>query len=155
LLHAALDALELRSFLKTSGGKGLHVVVPLTPREDWAAVKAFSHALVRHMVRHASDRFVAKSGPRNRVGRIFIDYLRNSRGGTTVAAFSPRARPGLSISLPLAWDDLPQFKSSAVASISTPLSHLAEAQLAWSDYPTVKQTLTRARKSLGLRSGGD
>src|SRR5439155_909563 len=81
LVHALLDELGLVNFLKTSGGKGLHVVVPLTPRADWDTVKDFSAAVVRHLAKVLPDRFVAKSGARNRVGKIFVDYLRNGRGG--------------------------------------------------------------------------
>ena len=85
LLHGTLDELGLTSFLKTSGGRGLHVVVPVTRRHDWDAVKGFAKALVDHMAHVAADRFVAKSGPKNRIGRIFIDYLRNGFGATTGA----------------------------------------------------------------------
>ena len=94
LTKAFLDELKLKSFLKTSGGKGLHIVVPLSPVANWDEVKDFSESIVVHLARTVPQRFVAKSGPRNRVGKIFIDYLRNSRGATTAAAFSARARPG-------------------------------------------------------------
>ncbi len=79
-MKALLDELGLASFLKTSGGKGLHVVVPITPRAGWDEVKAFAHDVVRHVAATIPQRFVAKSGPRNRVGKIFIDYLRNGVG---------------------------------------------------------------------------
>ncbi|HEX3140172.1 MAG TPA: DNA ligase D, partial [Rhizobacter sp.] len=113
LLKAFLDELGLKSFLKTSGGKGLHVVVPLTPKFDWDTVKAFSQAVVAHMAEVIPQRFVAKSGPKNRVGKIFIDYLRNGLGATTVAAWSARARPGLGVSVPLAWDELAGLAGAA------------------------------------------
>ncbi|MDQ3189892.1 MAG: DNA ligase D, partial [Pseudomonadota bacterium] len=106
LTKAFLDELKLKSFLKTSGGKGLHVIVPLTASLGWDEVKDFSEAVVVHLARTVPQRFVAKSGPSNRVGRIFIDYLRNGRGATTAAAFSARARPGLGVSVPLAWSEL-------------------------------------------------
>jgi bifunctional non-homologous end joining protein LigD len=70
-------------FLKTSGGKGLHVVVPIKPAAGWDTVKDFSQAIVQHLARTLPERFVAKSGPKNRVGKIFIDYLRNGFGATT------------------------------------------------------------------------
>lgn len=79
LTLALLDELGLKVFLKTSGGKGMHLVVPLTRRAGWAEVKDFSHALVEHMAGLFPDRFSAVSGPKNRIGRIFIDYLRNGR----------------------------------------------------------------------------
>jgi DNA ligase D-like protein (predicted polymerase) len=94
LTKRMLDMLELESFLKTSGGKGLHVVVPLTPKDGYDTVKDFSQAVVVHLARTLPNLFVAKSGAQNRIGRIFIDYLRNGNGATTAAAFSARARPG-------------------------------------------------------------
>jgi bifunctional non-homologous end joining protein LigD len=150
LVRGLLDELDLAAFCKSSGGKGLHVVVPLTPRDDWATVKDFSHAVVEHLAAHAGQRFVAKSGPKNRVGRIFVDYLRNGRGATTVAAFSPRARPGLGVSLPLAWDELPGLKGPAIASIDTPTRRLEAAARQWSDYGATRQTLGAAMRKLGF-----
>jgi len=102
LTRALLTELGLSSWLKTSGGKGLHVVVPLAPRLPYDAVKDFSQAIVQHLVQTIPARFAAKSGPANRVGRIFVDYLRNKHGATTAAAFSARARRGLGVSMPVA-----------------------------------------------------
>lgn len=107
LLRALLQELGLESWVKTTGGKGLHLFVPLAPAKDYAAVRAFSEALVRHLARTLPDRFVAKLGPRNRKGRIFIDYLRNGWVQSTAEAFSARARPGMGVSMPLTWDELP------------------------------------------------
>jgi bifunctional non-homologous end joining protein LigD len=101
-----LDALGLESFLKTSGGKGLHVVVPLAPRHDWDEVKAFSRALAEAMATQDPHRFTARMAKRERTGRIYVDYLRNSPGATTVAAYSVRARSGAPVSTPLHWDEL-------------------------------------------------
>ena len=95
LVHGLLSELGLVSCLKTSGGKGLHVVVPLKKQYDWDTVKSFSQAIVQHLARTVPQLFVARSGPKNRVGKIFIDYLRNGFGATMVAAWSARARPGL------------------------------------------------------------
>src|SRR4029078_9810464 len=92
--------------LKTSGGKGLHLVVPLKKQFDWDTVKDFSYAVVQHLARTLPARFAPKSGASTRVGRIFIDYLRNGYGATTVCAWSARARPGLGISVPVRWDEL-------------------------------------------------
>lgn len=149
LVQALLDELGLRSFAKSSGGKGLHVVVPLTPRDDWDFVKAFSHAVVRHLAAHLRQRFVAKSGPRNRVGRIFVDYLRNGRGATTASAYSARARPGLPISLPLSWDELPALDAAEIATIRTPFARLAVAAEHWRAYARTRQTLAHAASILG------
>ena len=100
LTRALLEELGLASFLKTSGGKGLHVIVPIAPKDDWDTVKALAKAIVEHMATIIPDRFVAKSGAKNRVGRIFVDYLRNGFGATTACAWSARARPGLGVSVP-------------------------------------------------------
>jgi bifunctional non-homologous end joining protein LigD len=106
LAHERLDALGLESFLKTSGGKGLHVVVPLAPRHDWDEVKAFARALAEAMATQDPHRFTARMAKRERTGRIYVDYLRNSPGATTVAAYSVRARSGAPVSTPLHWDEL-------------------------------------------------
>src|SRR6185437_7861937 len=106
LLKVVLDELGLRSFPETSGGKGFHVIVPLTRRQGWSETKAFSHAVARHMARVVPQRFSAVLGPKNRVGKIFIDYLRNSRGASMVAAFSVRARSGMGVSMPVLWDEI-------------------------------------------------
>jgi bifunctional non-homologous end joining protein LigD len=113
LVRVLLDELGLQSLLKTSGGKGLHIIVPFKPGLGWNAVKALSQSMVQHLARTLPDRFVSKSGPRNRVGKIFVDYLRNGRGATTVAAWSVRARPGLGISVPVDWSELPTLSSGA------------------------------------------
>jgi len=106
LALAVLDELKLNAFLKTTGGKGMHILVPLTPEADWATVKAFSKAIAEFMAKQIPSRFVAKMGPQNRVGKIFVDYLRNTRGASTVTAYSVRARPGLPISVPIAREEL-------------------------------------------------
>jgi len=149
LTKAFLDELKLKSFLKTSGGKGLHVVVPLSPVANWDEVKDFSEAIVVHLARTVPQRFVAKSGPRNRVGKIFIDYLRNSRGATTAAAFSARARPGLGVSMPLSWDELEDLKSASQWNITNALSRLKKQRVdPWQDYKRTRQTIKRAAQIL-------
>ena len=101
-----LADLGLESFVKTSGGKGLHVAVPLARRHEWDEVREFSRAIAEAMAREEPRRFVAKMAKRERAGRIFVDYLRNSPGATTVAAYSVRAKPGAPVSTPLHWDEL-------------------------------------------------
>ena len=144
LTRTMLTELGLQSWLKTSGGKGLHVVAPLTPKLADDEVKAFAKAVAQHLARALPQRFVAKSGPRNRVGRVFIDYLRNGEGQTTVAAFSARARPGLGVSMPIDWDQLDELKSAAPWTVRTAREYLSlEAADPWRDYWTVRQTIKR------------
>ena len=150
LMKKMLDMLELESFLKTSGGKGLHAVVPLTPKEGYDAVKGFAQDVVVHMARTLPQLFVAKSGERNRVGRIFIDYLRNGTGATTVAAFSARARPGLGVSVPLAWSELEGLERADQWNIFNIDERLAKQRGdPWKDYWKMRQPLTAAMKKLG------
>ena len=149
LMRTLLEELGLKSWLKTSGGKGLHVVVPLAAKMAYDTVKDFSRAVVAHMARTIPQRFVAKSGGSNRVGKIFIDYLRNGHGQTTAAAFSARARPGLGVSMPLHWDQLADLKSGAQWTIATAREHLSfEKADPWADYWSSRQTLTAARRRL-------
>lgn len=101
-----LAALKLESFVKTTGGKGLHVVVPLSGGTPWAAVKSFAKGLADAMEKDAPGRFVAKATKAARRGRIYVDYLRNGRGATAIAAYSTRARPGAPVSVPVTWDEL-------------------------------------------------
>ncbi|MDL2356910.1 MAG: DNA ligase D [Pseudomonadota bacterium] len=150
LMHAFLDELALPAFLKTSGGKGLHVVVPVKPAYDWDTVKDFSEAIVRHMADTLPDRFAFKSGPRNRVGKIFIDYLRNGRGATTAAAWSARVRPGLGISVPLAWDELMHVKAGDQWNVHNAHTRLDQGNAPWADYAKAARNLTAAMKKFGF-----
>jgi bifunctional non-homologous end joining protein LigD len=153
LVRALLQELGLPAFLKTSGGKGLHVVVPLKKQYDWDTVKGFSQAIVQHLARTLPDRFVAKSGPKNRVGRIFIDYLRNGFGATTAAAWSARARPGMGISVPVRWDELPKLKSGAHWTVGTVHERLDAGNAPWSDYEASRSALAPAMRKLGFKPG--
>lgn len=101
-----LAAVGLESGVKTTGGKGLHVLVPLLPRASWDEVKAFSKMLAVLMVNAAPERYIATMTKAKRDGKIFVDYLRNGRGATYIGAFSTRARPGAPVAMPLEWDEL-------------------------------------------------
>ncbi len=92
--------------MKTSGGKGLHVVVPLRPTRPWHDVKDFSHAIADLMVQAEPERYIATMSRQKRAGKVYIDYLRNGRGATFVAPYSTRRRPGAPVSAPLRWDEL-------------------------------------------------
>ncbi|MDH1261458.1 DNA ligase D [Pseudomonas sp. GD03944] len=112
LTLTVLDELKLQAFLKTSGGKGMHIIVPLARKDDWDSVKAFAKAISQFLARQLPERFTATMGPKNRVGKIFVDYLRNARGASTVAAYSVRARPGFAVSVPISREELPTLQSA-------------------------------------------
>jgi bifunctional non-homologous end joining protein LigD len=147
LLKLVLDELGLASFVKTSGGKGLHIIVPLTQKQGWDEVKAFSKAVAQHLAKVLPTRFSAVSGPKNRVGKIFVDYLRNSKGATSVAAFSVRARPGMGVSMPVSWDEVASLKSADQWTMQSAV----ERQLrlggdVWTGYADVRQGITAAMR---------
>ena len=147
-----LAELGLTSFCKTSGGKGFHVVVPLAKQAGWDEMKAFSQAVAQHMASTLPKLFSAKMGMQNRKGKIFIDYLRNNCGSSTVAAFSLRARPGLGASMPLSWDELDDVKSGDQWNIGNVREQL-EAMKGdpWASYDKARQRLTaEMKKRLGM-----
>ena len=150
LVRVFLEQLGLVSFIKTSGGKGLHVVVPIKRRHDWDTVKDFSQAIVQHLAQTLPQLFVAKSGPRNRVGKIFIDYLRNGFGATTVCAWSVRARKGLGVSVPIAWDAVPRLTSGAQWTLQNIHTRLDQGNAPWAAYARSAQHITSAMKALGF-----
>ena len=149
LMKDELRSLSLAGWLKTSGGKGLHIVVPIGARLDYEIVKGFSQAIVQHMARVNPERFVSKAGGTKRVGKVFIDYLRNGHSQTTVVAFSARARQGLGVSMPIAWDELQEITGGAHWTIANGLDRVKRQTLdPWADYWTCKQTLTKAMQLL-------
>jgi bifunctional non-homologous end joining protein LigD len=149
LVKHLLDELGLKSWLKTSGGKGLHVMVPIAPKQGWDTVRGFAQDAVAHLAKVIPQRFVAKSGGRNRVGRVFVDYLRNNHGATTATAYSARARPGLGVSMPIDWDDLKTLKRSDQWTVRTAREHLSFQKAdPWAGYWRCRQTLAKAIKAL-------
>ena len=148
LVRLMLSELGLPAFLKTSGGKGLHIVVPIKRLHGWDTVKGFSQAIVQHLAHTIPQRFVAKSGPRNRVGKIFVDYLRNGFGATTASAWTARARPGIGISVPVAWRELDQLTGSAHWNIRTVGARLKTGNGPWADYEAAAVSLGRAMRAL-------
>jgi bifunctional non-homologous end joining protein LigD len=107
-LRGRLSQLKLQSFVRTSGGKGLHVVIPLRPATPWDAARSFVRALAEQLQRDQPERYLAVASKAARSGRIFVDYLRNGRGATAVCSYSLRNRPRAPIATPLSWDELPR-----------------------------------------------
>jgi bifunctional non-homologous end joining protein LigD len=140
-----LQAVGLESFLRTTGGKGLHVVVPLNPRPDWNTAKAFTQALARTLEHESPQDFVSVATKNRRKGRIFVDYLRNARGATAVASYCVRARPGAGIAAPLRWEELSRLKSGAqytFANLARRLKTLKQDP--WQGFDEIRQALPRA-----------
>lgn len=140
---SVLDELGLQAFIKTSGGKGMHIIVPLARQADWDTVKAFAKAVAEFISQQLPERFTATMGPKNRVGKVFIDYLRNTRGASTVVAYSARARPGLPVSVPVARDELEGLTSAGqwnVGNVQERLSTLKSDP--WAGYQN-RQRITK------------
>ncbi|KRA22689.1 DNA ligase D [Pseudomonas sp. Root569] len=152
LTLSVLDELGLQAFVKTSGGKGLHLIVPLARRDGWDTVKAFAKAMAQFMTQQLPERFTATSGPKNRVGKIFIDYLRNARGASTVAAYSVRARPGLPVSVPVSRDELKDLRGAqqwTVANLHERLQGLKEDP--WAGYANRQKISKKMWDRLGAK----
>lgn len=136
-----LDRLGLVGFAKTTGGKGLHVTVPVTAEDvDWAAAKTFARDLCKAMAADSPDRYVISMAKKDRTGRIFLDYLRNDRTATAVAPFSPRGRPGAPVSMPLTWTQVRQGLDPATYTIRTVPRLLARSS-AWKGYDAAARPL--------------
>ena len=120
-MKTLLENIGLCAFLKTTGGKGLHVVLPIEPTVPWEHAKGFTKAVAELLERTFPDRFTSKLLKVSRHGRIFIDYLRNARGATAIAAYSTRAKPGAPVSMPLAWGELSPTVTSASREQARPL----------------------------------
>lgn len=151
-LRQRLQALGLESFVKTTGGKGLHVVVPLSRRNDWAEIKAFSKSVANVVVADAPDDFTATMSKAARSGKIFIDYLRNTRGATAVAPYSTRARAGAPVAMPLAWNELTAETKPGDYNINTVNKRLrALKNDPWEDLMSIRQSITATmRRKVGL-----
>jgi bifunctional non-homologous end joining protein LigD len=144
-LRDRLAELKLESFVKTTGGKGLHVVVP-TDGTPWDEIKDFAHAMVLTMAEDAPDKYVSKMTKSLRAGKIFIDYLRNGRGATAVVAYSTRARPGATVSVPVAWDELgPRLTPDKFTLLNLGRRLGAVKQDPWAEMDKVKQGLPKLK----------
>jgi bifunctional non-homologous end joining protein LigD len=139
-----LEALGLKSFVKTTGGKGLHVVLPIAPT-PWEEAKAFTQTVARAMEADAPDRYVATASKAKRHGRIFVDYLRNSREATAVAPYSTRARPGAPVSVPIDWPELRTLKAANAYTVKNVLARLKRKKDPWAEIGKAKQRLPKFR----------
>lgn len=144
--------LHLTSFLKATGGKGLHVVAPLRPKAGWDDVKKFARAVAEALVADAPDRYTANPLKRTRTGKIFVDYLRNAPGNSAISCYSPRAKPGAPVATPLRWDELGNLKSGAPYTVKTLPARLSRLKSdPWEGYFKRSQSITaRACRLLGL-----
>jgi bifunctional non-homologous end joining protein LigD len=145
VVRTLLDQLKLKSFLKTTGGKGLHVVVPIEPTLGWDEVKEFTRQIALFLQKARPDLFLASMSKEKRKGLIFVDYLRNTETASAVAAFSPRARPEGGVSTPLAWDELGAADPRGRYTVkSVPLRLKRLAADPWKAYFETRQAITPA-----------
>ncbi len=142
-LRDELAKMDLVSFVKTTGGKGLHVVVPLTPKEEWPVVSAFAAALAQAMANRSPAKYVATMTKAARAGKIFIDHFRNGRGATAVLPYSPRARTGAPVALPVAWEELPSVDPRAFDVLTVPALLAKRTIDPWASLTTTEQLLPR------------
>ncbi|UIJ70576.1 DNA ligase D [Aurantimonas sp. HBX-1] len=141
-LRDRLAELGLKSFPMVTGGKGVHVVVPLDRRQGWEEVKAFAKAFAVRQAEDEPDRFVATMSKAKRKGRIFIDWLRNERGSTAIAPYSSRSREGAPVATPVSWNELATLSAANGFDINTVVARLDEPD-PWADYADVRQSLTK------------
>ncbi|MDF2816745.1 MAG: ligase [Stenotrophomonas rhizophila] len=137
-----LQEIGLESFVRLSGGKGVHVVVPLTPKADWAQAKDFCESFAQAMAEHAPDRYVATMSKAKRTGVIFIDWLRNARGATSVCSWSLRARPSAGVAVPLRWEELGRVTAADAFPLPKALQRAQKLKKdPWEGIDQVKQVL--------------
>src|SRR2546421_5749507 len=151
MTRALVEGLGLKCFLKTTGGKGLHVVIPIEPKYGWAEVKDFSRLIAEFLVKAEPGLFTAQISKERRTGKVFVDYLRNSETASAVAAFSARARKGAGVSTPLDWNELDKTDIRERYTVLTLPKRLAQLNWdPWADYVSTKQSISAAmRRSLG------
>ena len=137
-----LSAIGLTTFPMVTGGKGIHLVAPLAPKHDWETVKAFAEAVARTIAADEPDRYLAVATKAKRTGRIFIDYLRNGRGATAIAPYSPRARKGAPVAWPVSWTGLGRLKDARPVTVETAAAALKRQKAdPWAGYSDVNQVL--------------
>jgi bifunctional non-homologous end joining protein LigD len=143
-IRALLKELKLEAFVRTSGGKGLHVVVPIARKSTWDEAAGFAHHIALGLAAHEPKRFVANMRKELRKGKIFVDYLRNQRSSTSVASYSTRNRPGAPVAVPVSWQELPKLKGPTDFTVKNVPARLKKLKRdPWEGFFTAKQTLTK------------
>lgn len=154
-IRALLKELKLEAFVRTSGGKGLHVVVPLAAKSSWDEVAGFAHHIALGLAAHEPKRFVANMRKELRKGKIFVDYLRNQRSSTSVASYSTRNRPGAPVAVPVSWQELPKLKGPAEFTVRNVPARLAKLKRdPWNGFFATKQSLTKRAMDAAEKFGG-
>ena len=152
LMYKLLEQLGLQSFLRATGGKGLHVVVPLKPAAPWDEVKEFARSFAEVLESMYPLEFVSVSSKAKRAGRIYVDYLRNGRGATAVASYSLRGRPGAPVAMPLRWSELGRLKSASQFDMRSALARLKRQRAdPWEGIDKIKQSLKAVKKALSAK----
>jgi bifunctional non-homologous end joining protein LigD len=140
-----LSGLGLESFVKTTGGRGVHIVVPLTPADDWSVCLAFARAIADALMRREPSRFTTRFTKAGRERLLLVDYLRNNRTNTSIAAYSTRAKPQAPISVPLAWNELMPSRAPDRWTLLTVPGRLARLRCdPWTAFWTTRQRIPRA-----------
>jgi len=153
LVRDRLSDIELTSFVKTTGGKGLHVVLPVTRKLDWDAHYAFSKAFAESIAREQPSRYLTNMRKSLRRGKLFVDYLRNGRGATAIAPYSTRAREGCTVATPISWEELEQGVDPKQFDLYSVIQRVdGRHEDPWRAYTTTKQSITAgALRKLGVR----
>lgn len=146
-VHDHLEGIGLESFVKTSGGKGLHVAVPVRMKASWDEAKAFAAGVAAALTKASPDLYTDTMAKRARTGRIFINYLRNRRGATAAAAYSTRARSSAPVSTPISWKELPTIRSGnqyRIGNLAARSSHLRDDS--WPEFADIDQVVPKGSR---------
>ncbi|MGH7656950.1 MAG: non-homologous end-joining DNA ligase [Gemmatimonadales bacterium] len=147
-VRQVVEHVGLTCFLRTTGGKGLHVVAPVDRRIAWEDLKAFAQDIAQGMAKARPESYIATASKARREGLIYVDYLRNSRGATAIASYSTRALPGAPVATPLSWGELDDLKDPAEFTVATTPGRMAALKNEpWNGFFEVRQSITRAMRS--------
>jgi bifunctional non-homologous end joining protein LigD len=151
-VRGILKSAGLESFPLVTGGKGIHVIAPLAGENGWDEVKSFAEAIARGLERADPERFIAQASKAKRKGRIFVDWLRNDETATAIAPYSPRARKGAPVAMPISWSELQKLESSAAFDTASAMRRAASKKEPWPGYENAgrisRATLAAAEKAI-------